>query len=539
MIAMTNYAKNVNRTVNRTPQNVKATTEQKENNAGGFVFTIDLWSRLDRFLTIGADRNTYYVKAKDSINDNYEVVIECAKEDGIRTVNHITDVSVAGRAPKNTPAVFALAVCAVFGNKGVKEAAFRAMPRVARTATDFFAFINDYKALGGGFGTVARKGIEAWYADKEISDAAYQIIKYRQRNGWTHLDALRLAHVKPRNKAEANLYGFAKSLAGKDADYTANLLPEVAQGYLLAQEAKKASQIVTLINDYNLPREAIPTQFLNDVDVWDSLLQRMPATALIRNLGRMSSIGLLKAGSNARKMVVDKLSDGDWLRKSRIHPINVLNALYVYKTGHGVRGSLAWDPVGKVCDALDGAFYAAFDHVEPTGKRTMLALDISGSMDMNWGEKNPSFSLSPREISAAMAMATARVEEDYFFTAFTSQISELNISPRQRLDDVIRFISSLYMGSTDCAQPMLYALKNNILVDTFAVYTDNETWYGAVHPFEALKTYRREMNPEAKLVVIACSPTEFSIADPSDAGMLDISGFDANVPQIISDFARK
>ena len=95
------------------------------------------------------------------------------------------------------------------------------------------------------------------------------------------------------------------------------------------------------------------------------------------------------------------------------------------------------------------------------------------------------------------------------------------------------------MGATDCAQPMVYALKNKIEIDTFCVYTDNETWYGSVHPFEALKNYRRQVNPEAKLVVIACSPTEFSIADPSDAGMLDISGFDANVPSLISEFARR
>jgi 60 kDa SS-A/Ro ribonucleoprotein len=32
--------------------------------------------------------------------------------------------------------------------------------------------------------------------------------------------------------------------------------------------------------------------------------------------------------------------------------------------------------------------------------------------------------------------------------------------------------------------------------------------------------------------------TEFSIADPSDAGMLDIAGFDGAVPSMIGDFSR-
>jgi len=32
--------------------------------------------------------------------------------------------------------------------------------------------------------------------------------------------------------------------------------------------------------------------------------------------------------------------------------------------------------------------------------------------------------------------------------------------------------------------------------------------------------------------------TNFTIADPSDPGMLDIAGFDSAVPTLITDFAR-
>lgn len=37
-------------------------------------------------------------------------------------------------------------------------------------------------------------------------------------------------------------------------------------------------------------------------------------------------------------------------------------------------------PSRQVVDALDAAFYASFGTVEPAGKSTMLALDVSGSM---------------------------------------------------------------------------------------------------------------------------------------------------------------
>ena len=94
-------------------------------------------------------------------------------------------------------------------------------------------------------------------------------------------------------------------------------------------------------------------------------------------------------------------------------------------------------------------------------------------------------------------------------------------------------------GSTDCAQPMIYALEKKIEVDVFIVYTSSETSVGKIHPSEALKKYRKKMNrPQAKLIVMAMKVNNFSIADPKDRGMLDIAGFDSSVPDIICEFVK-
>jgi len=48
-----------------------------------------------------------------------------------------------------------------------------------------------------------------------------------------------------------------------------------------------------LINDYDLPREAIPTQWLNEVAVWDALVsacRSLPGA----QLGKMTATGLVK-----------------------------------------------------------------------------------------------------------------------------------------------------------------------------------------------------------------------------------------------------
>jgi len=84
---------------------------------------------------------------------------------------------------------------------------------------------------------------------------------------------------------------------------------------------------------------------------------------------------------------------------------------------------------------------------------------------------------------------------------------------------------------------MVWAQKENVNVDTFVVYTDSETWCGAIHPSQALRAYREYSGIDAKLVVVGMVATDISIADPKDRGMLDVVGFDVAAPQVISDFS--
>ena len=148
-----------------------------------------------------------------------------------------------------------------------------------------------------------------------------------------------------------------------------------------------------------------------------------------------------------------------------------------------------------------------------------------------------------------MALVTANVEDNYEIVGFTaadgrsdirqSVLSKLTISPRQRLDDVVGYMRALPFSGTDCALPMLWAQKQRLPVDAFVVYTDSETWAGDIKPYEALREYRDKMGIAAKLVVVGTTSTGFSIADPDDAGMMDVCGFDTTVPNVISDFIRQ
>jgi 60 kDa SS-A/Ro ribonucleoprotein len=510
-----------------TPQSQPASPRQVLNSAGGYTFTTGRRVRLHRFLTLGTG-GTYYTSERDITAANAAIVLDWARNDTAALVSEVVAVSQAGRAPRNNPALFALAAAAGLGDAAGRRAALDALPLVARTGTHLFLFCR-YVQNFRGWGRGLRRAVGDWYLGKDPAALAYQMLKYRQREGWSQRDLLRLAHPAGTGAHKA-LFDF---ICGREADLAE--LPLVA-AFAGVQAATSAHEWVALIAaNPALSWEMLPDAALNEVTVWRALIGNgMPATALMRQLPRLTRLGVLAPMSVITREVALRLCDRERLTQARVHPVNVLIALRTYASGRSLRGTTSWEPVSEITDALDAAFYAAYAAVEPAGKRTMLALDVSGSMA--WGTIGD-LPLSPREASAALALVTAATEPRTMVTAFTTSLSLLDISPRQRLDDAVRKVSDLPFGGTDCAQPMIWALRNGVEIDTFWIATDNETWAGNIHPHQALRQYRESTGIDAKLVVLGMTAKDFTVADPNDPGSLDVAGFDSAVPALVSDFS--
>jgi 60 kDa SS-A/Ro ribonucleoprotein len=532
-------------------------SEQVPNSAGGFAWAVDDWTRLRRFLILGSEGGSYYASEWTLTRENAQALERCLADDGHRAVAEIVRVSEDGRAPKNDPALFALALAAGLGDERTRKAALEALPQVARTGSHLFQFATFVEGFRG-WGRSLRRAVGRWYAAQPVEALAYQAVKYRQRECVTHRDLLRLAHPASEVSAgnpsldvsadHGRLFGWI--VRGGETDG----LPRVVEGFVRAQTAASPAETAALVREYRLPREALPSEHLTSPEVWEALLADMPMTAMIRNLATMTRAGVLAPGSEGTAKVVAQLGDRERIRRARVHPIVLLAALRTYSAGRGARGRNEWNPVREVVDALDSAFYTAFGNVEPTGKRLLLALDVSGSMTSGWVAGAPG--LTPRDASAALALVTAATESHYETVGFFAGqrgwkaagrrqwylghdgLTPLAISPRQRLDEVVKTVSNLPFGGTDCALPMLYAQAQEREIDTFVIYTDSETWAGDIHPAQALHDYRQASGIDARLVVVGMVSNGFSIADPADPGMLDVVGFDTATPQLISDFAR-
>lgn len=532
-------------------QTEQASPKQARNSGGGFSFVLDDRARLQRFLILGSEGGAYYVSERALTIANATCVERCLDADGPGTVEAIASLSESGRAPKNSPAVFALAIAAGHDDPATRQAALAAMPRVCRTGSHLFEFVAAVEQFRG-WGRALRRAVARWYVDKDPRALAYQVVKYRQRNGWSHRDVLRksggaigphsLEHEAVLRWVVDGIDGFARErvVTRKGAAQVSygtlgrELLPSLIEAVEQLNACSDPSLAAKLIDEHRLTHEMVPGTLKQHAVVWEALLPHMPIGALLRNLGKLTAVGVLAPHSAHARQTVAQLCDQARLNKARLHPLAVLTALRIYARGRGHKGKLSWTPVTTIVDALDQAFYGCFANVTPSNKRLLLGLDVSGSMGC--GEIAGLPGVTPAVGSAAMAMVTLRSEPEVQTMAFSHRLVPVNLSARQRLDDVVSKLSQIPMGGTDCSLPICWALDNRVETDAFVVYTDNETWFGQVHPHQALRAYRERMGIPAKLIVVGMTATQFSIADPDDAGMLDVVGFDSAAPAVMADF---
>lgn len=531
-----------------------------ENNAGGFVFKLDEWKHLERFLILGSEGGTFYVSERKLTAENATKVLLLLKKDGAKVVEKTVEILKSGRAPKPDTAIFVLALAASMGDDATRKAALAAVPSALKTGTHLLKFVDSVNELRG-WGRGLKKAVQLWFKGRKSETLALQLVKYRQREGWSMKDVLRLAKPVPETEVQGKLFGWtakrekaewAKAHVApgdKALDFVWAAEQAMATKFVadagtdekvkaVIAEANGASvrKLVELIVTHRLPREALPTEALDKVEVWEALLHEMPMTAMIRNLGTMSKIGLLKPLSAAEKLVYQRLTDAERLRGAKVHPIQVLSALRTYSSGRGVRSSASWTVSQKVVEALDEAFELSFGVIEPAGTRHLLGLDVSGSMSC--GEIAGVPGLSPSAATAALAVVAARTEPWTAIMGFADSFRSLGITARDRVDEATRKVSRLTFGGTDASLPMTWALDQKLQVDTFVVLTDNETWAGKIHPVQALEKYRQATGIAAKLIVVGMTSTGFTIADPDDAGMLDVVGFDGATPALMAKFAK-
>jgi 60 kDa SS-A/Ro ribonucleoprotein len=516
-------------TRNNPPVTTRANDRQVVNNTGGFVYEVSDQQRLERFLILGTDGGTYYVNEPEITAQNVSFLEKLIQRSPQLVLDVVLDVSTTGRAYRNGPAIFVLALMLNSAPDSFKSQVVNAVPKVARTATMVYDLANFIDKLGG-WGRSKRRAISGWFSAQSPENLAYQAVKYRQRNGWTLRDLMRLSHPVGLDQNVGNfILGHAPLMVGE--------VPSVIDGFITMQASRNTGHVLKALEQYpKLPWETIPTQFLRDPEVWKVLFYNgsLQGQALVRNVIRLSRIdafGDVKfAGDYAKK-----LKDVEMIRKTRLHPVQYLLAGITYDRGQNdrVNGGRRkdWTTNAKIKSALDEGFYSSFSNVEPTGKRLRIGVDVSGSM--SWSS-SVGADITAAEGAAAMAMVLARSEDYVEILGFSNTLKDLHIGSNDSMSEVLRKTRDNNFGWTN---PSLLIDKANYEIDGFIVITDNEVNHGN-HASLSMRNYRQKTGLDSKLIVMGMTATNFSIADPSDPGMLDVVGFDANVPKVVTDFMK-
>ena len=520
------------------------------NRAGSEIFKVSAEQAFRRFLILGSDAG-YYAGAKEKTIEAADDALRLLKEDPHLYFKVLLEVSLGGLAFKQQPTLFALALAASSPDAATRAMALVYLPDIARTSTHLFTFLNYVDGQRGHGSRGMKRALWDWYTDRKGAAGwvAYQAVKYRQREGWTHRDVLRIARSKlevPNPELEATLKWIVKGVLTDET-------PSIIEGYTMVQ--RENADVPSLVRKYGLTWEMLPTEALTKPEVWAALVEKMPVGALLRNLPRLTWLGLLKDSDVLG--CVNRLTDPKVLKQGKIHPIQIMLASKTYASGKG-KGSV-WAPDSYVSDVLAEAFYAAYGAVESSGKRELWAIDVSQSMGVQIAE---GMDLTAREAACALALVAKAVSPDLVdIVGFTSAgsgawthekkftgngyyrgyadlgLTPLDFSPKRRLDDIVAGVKGLPFGGTDCSLPMVYAKRQKLSYDTFVVVTDNETWAHVATPSAALREYREAMGINARLVVAGMESSRGTIADPSDPGMLDVVGLDSSVPTVINNFS--
>ncbi len=516
------------------------------NSCGKEVYKVSDVNFLKRFLILGCENGTYYIGKNDLTFKNLSCIERLITSSDPSVIVNVAREYMS-KVYKKDYILYVLARCCASSIMNLRESAYELASEICKIPTHLFMFIEYCEACNKlfngstGWNRIHKKMITDWYLDKNIMKLVYLVTKYKNRNNWTHADVLKLTHITPPNSDFDCLFayiirGFPSLIKKPHDDANIDLLTYINDYEELKSYTKdNITQAIELIAKHNFVREHVPTNLLNNADIWNALLKNMPLIALMRNLNKITSIGVFDTYEGTLENIVNSLKNKDLIKNSKVHPLQILITLNTYSSGKGQKGALTWKPVEELVDALNIAFKLSFVNVIPTNKRILIGLDISGSMT---GHSVCGInSMTSSEISVAMCMILCGIEPNCDIMGFSDTFKKIDISAGMSLQSNLATIYNNTFGSTDISIPFRWSLENNKEYDAFIIFTDCETNTNKIKPSVALQNYRKEMNlPNSKLIVVAMASNNFTIADPDDFGMLDIGGFDAETPTIIRDF---
>lgn len=363
---------------------------------------------------------TSFFNEKKFYGDNSKDMVETIKRVVASDPEFIAKLAVFARREFNMRSVAHVLVAYLAHEPSGKPFARRAMRSIALRGDDLTETVAFYLAT---FGKPLPHSLRNGISDKLQTMDEYQLAKYKGAGKSVAMkDLLCLCRPKPVNDAQSELW----------------------------QRVLNNELAVPMTWETQLSADG------NNAETWQRLIDsgKVGYMALLRNLRN-----IIKADPSNISKVYETIADPNRVRKSKQLPFRFLSA---YKSIQEVGSSAAFS-------ALEAAVDASVDNLPKLHGRTVIAIDVSGSMSQPVSAKSD---VTCVEISTMLGLLANRICDDAIVYKFNTDIRRgaypLNVAVLATASEAV------CGGGTDMYLPFKAMLDNNIKADRVIIISDNE-----------------------------------------------------------------
>ncbi|XP_043795391.1 60 kDa SS-A/Ro ribonucleoprotein-like isoform X1 [Apis laboriosa] len=471
--------------------------------------------------------------------------------------------------PNPETLVFALAVCCrQMKSESLRHAAYAILNKICVLPQHFILFIKFASQISKqkeldttsnskhGWGQGLRKAVNNWYLSKTPMELAKCVTRYKGRYGWKHKDIIKLSHPVPNNLGEEMILKYIirgleemKKSYGEDPTLTEILeyIEHVEDFKHCTDEVRAAG----LLEMYKLTLDHVPGHLLKSKEVWNALIPSMNLILLLTNLQRIHNLKLLKPSSPTISKIIDQITNEENIARDKVHPALILVTIRDYENSGK---PLTYEkrkikeqfekplptpskPNSKIIDALYKMLNLSFLHIQPTGLRYMITINMNKVMieTHTWRSGN----INGAEAGCIIALALLRSEKNVTIATFKNiGIHVMNIDKTASFGQTMKRLQQMPVGNVNLGKPMSWAAHQNNKYDVFINVVDQILEKSDASE-EALQAYKTKLKlTNTKLINCAVCSSSTYRKQKIDKSILTINGFDASVPIVIQAFAK-
>lgn len=474
------------------------------NEAGAPAYSLTSEQALAQLAVTGCLNGTFYATAQDQLKAVLQLADECEPE-------FVAKIAVYSRhqgCMKDMPALLC-AVLAVRDGELLQKVFGRVIDN-GKMLRNFVQIVRSGAVGRKSLGTMPRRLVRQWIAERSMEQLFHASLGQKP----SLRDVIRMVHPKPNDAQRANFYAY---LIGKPFDR--ELLPD------------EVRQLEMFKNDEaSLPN--INFQFLSALPLttaqWQVIAQRANWTTLRMNLNTFQRHGVFGCDETTM-LIAERLADPDRVIKAKAFPYQIMTTLLNINDNAPV----------VLRDALEQAMEIATANVPAMPGRTVVAIDISGSMHAPvTGYRMGSTSTTTcLDAAAVLAAAVLRRNPDATVMPFHTKVSRVKLDPQESIVSTASRLRELPSGGTDCSVVLKELNRKRERADTVIFFSDNESWIDASRHRGStgmLKEWRqfKVRNPKAQLVCIDIQPYT-TVQAPIADDVTHVGGFSDQVFEVL------